>query len=272
MKGSNDLNMLLKAKVVKIMVELDITKSLPNIKRQVDEISRRLINKPVKLRVTLDATLTEMNQQLRVLSTRLQTSKSFKPIRIRVEIDVAGSATHIKNQLRDINKVVEDFNSKYGSQVKQMEDYSKRMSQSTKDIGANVPTSGTGVQNFNNIKQYTNQLKEAERIMRSKVPEGEGLFSTHEIKEANGNLMGFTATLDRMNGIVDKTRYSFNQNKGMFEVVDRQTITTTEKEVHRAVQSLQNLQRELHKTGEKSNELQKEYSALLKEGEKGSCT
>src|SRR5690606_26104108 len=106
--------MLLKAQVVKIRAELDVKGSLPKIKQQVDEISRKLENKPVKLQVKLDYKIGELNKQLRGLQTSLNTAKTLKPIKIKVDIDVRGSATNIKKQLQDIYKIVGDFNKKYG--------------------------------------------------------------------------------------------------------------------------------------------------------------
>ena len=271
-KGSNDLNMLLKAKVVKLRAELDVKSSMTKIKAQVDEISKLLEKKPVKLKVQLHAPVSDINKQIKTISNTIQNSKSFKPLRINVEIDVKGSAEKIKKQLKEVMDVVKDFNQRYGKQLKEMQQAQLKAQQvATKAGSVNIPT-GAGVQNFNNIKNYVNQLSEAERQLRSKFGDGKGLFSSLQLKDAQGNLRGFVASLERANGVVEKIRYDWNKNKNQFQVVDRQTATNTEKMVHKASQSLADLQRELGKTGQASRELTKEYKALEKAGANGSLT
>ncbi|MFQ3543658.1 phage tail tape measure protein [Halobacillus rhizosphaerae] len=263
--GSNDLNALIKAKVIKIRAELDIKGSLPHIKKQIDLISEKLVNKPVKLKVQLDSSIKSMNHQLSALHNKLNNSSSFKPLKIKVQIDVAGSASHIKNQLKDIQKTMDDFNNKYGKTLKQIENKSKELNQAL-----NVPTNA-GVQNFNNIKKYASQLQEAERILKSKMKSGEkGLFSSFEIKDAQGNLKGFIATLEKANGVIEKVKYSWNSDKNKFQVVDRTVATTTEKMVHRSMEALKNLERELGKTGKASQNLRTEYDKLMNSGANGS--
>lgn len=268
-QGSDDLNMLLKARVIKILAELDVKKSLPIIKRQVGEISTLLEGKPIKLNVELDTSIAEMNKQLKLLSRRLAKSKTFKPIKIGVEIDVDGSAKQIKDQLKGIHNTVEKFNKEYGQQLRNM----KRMqSEYSKTVGkANVPMNAD-VKNFNNIKKYVSQLKEAERIMRSKSPKGKGLFSSFEIKDAEGNLKGFTSALERADGVVEKVRYNWNKDKNAFEVIDRHTATQTEKNVHKSMESLKDLQREISKTGDKTQEFEKEYNEMMNAGVNGNLT
>lgn len=268
-KGSNDLNMLLKAKVVKLKVELDAKGS--NLSSQVDRISKMLEKKPVKLKIKLLTSATEINKQIKELSNTIANSKSFKPIKIQVEMDVKGSAKKIKQQLKEVNDAVSDFNRKYSKQLREMQQTQRKVKEVQSSSGANVPTNA-GVQNFNNIKRYVNQLSEAERQLRSKFGDKKGLFSSVQLKDAQGNLNGFIASLQRANGVVEKVRYSWNKNKNKFEVVDRQTGTQTEKMVHKAMQNLQDLQRELGKTGKASKELKKEYDELQRAGSNGTLT
>lgn len=266
-KGSNDLNMLLKAKVVKLKVELDYKNS--KLPTQVNAISKFLEQKPVKLKVKLDASATELNRQIKGIEQTISKAKSFKPIKIGVEIDVKGSATAIKKQLQDINKVVEGFNQKYGKQLKEMQEaqlkaqeIAKRATSASK---VNIKNDAT-VQNFNNIKNYLKQLEESEKQLRSKFGDKKGLFSSNQIKDANGNLLGFIASLERANGVVEKVKYSWNKDKNQFQIIDRQTMTAVDKMVHKSTQTLVDLQRELGKTGKASKELTKEYKELEKAG------
>jgi TP901 family phage tail tape measure protein len=254
--------MILKAKVVKLKVELDYKNS--KLPKQVQDITKFLENKPVKLKVKLDGSIGELNKQLGTLSKTLQNSKSFKPLKIGVSIDVAGSAKTIKKDLRDIYDTVEDFNRKYGEQLRRMKQQTDKFNQTK----GNVPMDA-GVQNFNNIKRYTEQLKQAEQQLRSKFSDGKGLFSTAEMKDAQGNLRGFISSLERANGVVEKIRYEWNSEKNKFQVMDRQTVTNTEKNIQRAMQALENLQREIDKTGDESKQFQREYNALLREGKNG---
>jgi len=265
-QGSNDLNMLLKAKVVKLKVELDYKGSkLPS---QVNSISKFLENKPVKLKVKLEATFKDLTKQISTLSRELQGSKTFKPMKIAVEIDVKGSATHIKSQLKEIQKVVEDFNRTYGQQLKKMQEMNaKAQAEASKGVkGVNIPTTA-GVQNFNNIKNYVKQLEEAEQHLRSKLKKGEqALFSSFEVKDAKGNLEGFIATLQKANGVVEKVRYSWNKDKNLFQVVDRTTATNIESMVQKSTQALANLEREIDKTGKQASKFRREYAQMMKDG------
>ncbi|OJT57284.1 phage tail tape measure protein [Bacillus licheniformis] len=268
-KGSNDLNMLLKAKVVKLKVELDAKGS--KLHSQVDRISKMLEKKPVKLKVKLLASASDINKQIRDLSNTVAKSKSFKPIKLQVEMDVKGSAKKIRKQLKEVNDAVSDFNRKYNQQLRQMQQTQKKVKETQANNSVNIPTNA-GVQNFNNIKRYVNQISEAERQLRSKFADKKGLFSTVQLKDAQGNLHGFIATLQRANGVIEKVRYNWNKDKNKFEVIDRQTGTQTEKVVHKAMQSLQDLQREINKTGKASKDLKQEYKELEKAGNSGTLT
>jgi TP901 family phage tail tape measure protein len=270
-KGSNDLNMLLKAKVVKLKVELDAKGS--NLPSQVNGISKMLADKPVKLKVKLDASVTEMNRQIGQITKLLQGAKSFKPIKIAVEIDVKGSASAIKKQLKEVHDVVADFNKKYGKQLQDMQQAQLKAKKIQQEASKPLNIKNTaGVQGFNNIKSYVSQLEQAEKQLRGKFSDGKGLFSSVQLKDAKGNLLGFVASLERANGVMEKIKYSWNKDKDQFQVIDRQTMTQTDKMVHKSMQSLVDLQRELGKTGKASRELSKEYNDLMKAGNNGTLT
>ncbi|MCR4361979.1 phage tail tape measure protein [Bacillus subtilis] len=270
-KGSNDLNMMLKARVVKLKVELDAKGS--KLHTQVDNISKMLSKKPVKLKVKLDVGVQDLNKQLRNVSNTLAKSKSFKPIKIGVEIDVKGSANNIKKQLQDVNKVVSEFNKKYSKQLKEMQASQAKSQKLANESGKGLNIKNTAsVQGFNNIKNYVKQLEQAEKQLRGKFSDGKGLFSSLQLKDAQGNLHGFVASLERASGVVEKVRYQWNKDKDQFQVIDRQTATNTERMVHKSMQQLQDLQRELGKTGKSSKELKKEYDKLMDAGSKGTLT
>lgn len=268
-KGSNDLNMLLKAQVVKIRAELDIPKSLPKIKEQIKDISKRLEKNPVKLQVKLDYKLTELKTQLKSLETAVHNSKSVRPIKLQVEIDVKGSAKQIKDQLRDVYKTVEDFNRKYGQQVKKMQQQTSQAQTSMKG-GANVPTN-TNVGGFD-LKLYAQQINEAKRLMKDAF--GKGNFTSFEMKDAKGNLMGFVAQLEKANGVVQKIQYQWNAQAGKFTPISQQTIDSTEKQVHRATQALRSLQAEMMKLrdGSAKNKLLQDYDSLERRIGQGTLT
>ena len=70
-RGSNDLNLLLKAKVVQLQWELDTSKkAIDKAKRQIDEIGNRLKDKPVKLDVKLDYSIKELIKEFTIITTR----------------------------------------------------------------------------------------------------------------------------------------------------------------------------------------------------------
>lgn len=271
-KGSNDLNLLLKAQVVRLRAELDVKGSLPRMRKQINEISKLLNSKPVRLKVSLDASIGELNRQMAQLTRRVNSSKTFKPIKMRVDIDVQGSATRIKSQLETINKVVNEFNKNYKYHAKEMKQSSNQMKQAIASTGG-VPVAGIGVQNFNNIKQYTEQLKRAREILMSKLPAGQkGIFSSYEMKDMQGNMRGFIATLERSSGVIDKVKYKFNEAKGKFEVVDRVTVTNTERNVQQAMNSLRKLEKELLSTGKEAEKFRSQYNKMMNDGMKGNLT
>ena len=273
-KGSNDLNLLLKSQVVKIRAELDVPNSMTKIREQVKDISSRLDkeNKRVKIKVELDASIEALKKQFSGLQTKIQGSKTIKPIKLQVQIDVEGSAKKIKEQLGEINKTVQEFNKNYAQQMKKFNEQVTKAQQAQGKLQSqskaftNIPMNAD-VQNFNNIKQYVSQLKEAERIMKTKLPKGEkGLFSSFEMKDANGNLKGFISTLERANGVVDKIKYSWNADKNKFMVIDRTTATQTEKAMFKQMQALKDLEVQIGKTGEKSSKFKAEYDKLMSAG------
>src|SRR5690606_33668341 len=94
----------------------------------------------------------------------------------------------------------------------------------------NVPTTA-GVANYNNIKQYNTQLRETERIMRSKVPNGGGIFATTQFKDAQGNMTGFLSTLKQVDGTTERIRYKWNAQAGQFTPISRQSVVATQNNV-----------------------------------------
>lgn len=271
MAGKNDLNMLLKAQVIKIRAELDVAGSMPNIKNQVDEISKKLENKPVKLRVELDSTVKQLNESIRKIKNKIETSKTFKPLKIKVEIDVDGSATKIKEQLEEVNRVVNEFNNKYGEQLKKMQ---KQVDQYNKTLNS---TGASGGRSKNSaVYQMIDEIKEAEKLLRQMYSPktGSGLFGFKEFRDAEGNVKGFIAQLEKANGVVHKIRYEWNKEAGKFTPVTQETVDTTQKHVHKATQSLRSLSAEIQKLqdGASKTKLWEIYDNLEKRASHGTLT
>src|SRR5690606_13067431 len=277
-KGSNDLNMLLKAQVIKIRAELDVPNSMPKIKKQVGEISEKLekANKRVKLKVELDTTIKNLQTQFKQLQTRIETSKSIRPIKLKVDIDVAGSATKIKEQLKDVYKTVSDFNKKYAQQMKQL--HQQTSSAQAKANRASQASGGSPIPNSSPIggfdyKLYVQQVKDAEKLMRHTFGKS-GNFASFEMRDAQGNLNGFIAQLEKANGVVQKIKYQWNAEAGSFTPINQQTVNTMQKHLQKAEQSLKSLQAEMFKLGDGAGKdnLLRQYSELEKRVGHGTLT
>lgn len=269
-KGSNDLNMLLKAQVVKIRAELDLKSSMPTIRKQVDMITDRLKNKPVKLKVQLDYKLTELRMQMKRLESALFSARSIKPIRIGVEIDVKGSAQNIKRQLQEIHRTVSDFNKRYGEQIKKMQQQTQQAGR-TVASGLASPNINSAIAGFD-MRIFTSQINEAKRQMKDMF--GKGIFSSFEMKDAEGNLRGFVAQLEKQNGVIQKIKYQWNAEAGKFTPISQETVSTTERHVNKAIQSLRSLQSEMMKLrdGNAKNNLWSDYNDLEKRASSGTLT
>ena len=172
------------------------------------------------------------------------------------------SANGLGNQLQGINKSIEGFNKNYEQQAKKVENTTRNMTKNVQQM-TNVPTNAT-VTNFNNIKNYTKQMESAEKQLRSKFSDGQGIFSSKQLKDAQGNLRGFVASLERADGVVDKVYYKWNNKKNTFQVVDRQTVNNIQKMTHTASQSLRSLQADIDKLGRSDGKtaIQKDWKAL----------
>ena len=268
---NNDLNMLLKAQVVKIRAELDLKESVPKIRKQVDEITKKLENKPVKLRVELNATISQLNEAMKKLRTKMETSKTFKPLKIRVDIDVQGSALQIKKSLQEVHRVVEDFNNKYGEQVKKMQE---QVNKYNRVIGE----TGEGGKRSINSATYRmiEEIREAEKLLRETYSPktGSGLFGFTEFRDAEGNVNGFIAQLEKANGVVHRIRYEWNKEAGKFTPINQQTVDNTEKHVHKATQALRTLSAEIQKLqdGTAKDSLWKSYNDLERRASQGTLT
>ena len=273
-QGSNDLNLLLKAQVVKLRAELDIKESLPKIRTQIDTISQKVANKPVKLKAKLDISVKDLNTQLSNIYKRITESKTFKnPLKFKVEIDVAGSAKDIKKQLKGVYDTVQEFNKKYAEQIKKIQQQQAKISQHQKNIkntSINIPTN-VSIGGFN-YKEYEHQIARAKKDLEQKF--GKGLFKSFEIRDADGNLKGFIAQLEKANGIVHKMQYQWSKDAEKFTPINQQTVNALENHVHKATQQLRNLQAEIHKIEKKSvkNDLFKEYNKMLRNAEQGNIT
>lgn len=254
---SNELNMILKAKVVKIKVQLDYKGS--GLPAQVDGITAKLANKPVKLKVKLDITMKDFNTQLGSLKTKLNSGKAIAPIKIGVQLDVKGSAKAIQQQLKDVTATVDAFNKKYAKQIQEMQQKTQQAGKSTGGITA--PSINTA--------SYMNSLKDAEKYMKSTF--GKGLFTSQEMKNASGELLGFTTTLTKANGVVQKIRYDWDANKSKFTPISRQTLTDTEKSINKAKQALRNMYTDIEKldNGKGKSGLFKSFEDLEKRASHG---
>jgi TP901 family phage tail tape measure protein len=267
-KGSNDLNMLLKAQVVKVRAELDVKGSMPKIRQQVDEISKKLESKPVKLKAKFDLSVKDLNAQLKTLTNKIHESKTVKsPIKLKVQIDVAGSATLIKKQLQDIYKTVADFNKKYGAQVEKMRQQTQKAQLSSK---MSVPTNAN-VLGFD-YKQYVSQVDQAKKYMKQQF--GKGNFTSFEMKDAEGNLKGFTAQLEKANGVVQKIKYQWDADKKKFTPIGQETVNSIERNVHKASQSLKGLYADIEKLqkGSGRSNLFRDYNKLEGKAQQGKLT
>ena len=300
-QGSNELNLLLKAKVVKVKVELDIAGS--GLVGQVNNITKFLKDKRVKLKVELETTglasevqkinkfMTEnkkkvkigvelgynakdINKQINAIATTIKGSKTgLSDLKIGVSIDVKGTASKIKKQLAEINKVVQEFNTNYAKQIKQMQDQTQKM-QTQQPKNTNTNTGGSNKSPASTIiadaNAYAKSLKDAQQYMRNQF--GKGMFSSNELKDANGQLTGFIGTLTKANGVVQKIRYEWDANANKFTPINRQTVTTTEKTVADALKSLRELDREISKLGNSQGKFWQESNALKAQSANGTLT
>jgi TP901 family phage tail tape measure protein len=269
--GQNDLNMLLKAQVVKIRAELDVKGSLPRIKEQIKEISKKLEKNPVKLQVELDYKIGELKKQMRLLQTSLNTAKTLKPIKIKVEIDVKGSATQIRKQLQEVNRVVDEFNKKYGEQVKKMQEQVNKHNRVISGAGQGGKRSSNSM-----TYQMIDEIKEAEKALRQMYSPktGSGLFGFSEFRDAEGNVRGFVAQLEKANGVVHKIRYEWNKEAGKFTPITQETVDATQKHVHKATQSLRSLSAEIQKLQDSKGKdaLWSSYAELERRAGQGTLT
>lgn len=228
---NNELNMVLKAKVIKLRVELDIKGS--TLPTQVNKITKFLRDNghKVKLKVELITTVKEMTAQL----NKIRAMAASKPIKVRIDVDTKG-AGQIKDSLNRVNQEMKTFNKNYEQQARQMT-VSKQKIQKAMTI-EKVPTSA-GVANMNFIKNYAKQAQEAERILRSKLPPNKsGIFSTTQFKNAQGDMTSFVATLKRTDGIIESVRYKWNAKKESFVPISRKTLDNSQQALNRTRQTL----------------------------------
>src|SRR5690606_7826343 len=124
------------------------------------------------------------------LTNKLETSKSFKPIKLKVDIDIKGSANVIKSQLDELGKAIDGFNSKFGKQIEMLSGLNQKLNQekqkAQQTMNQGITSGGAGVDSFG-TKQYIAQLRDVETEMR-KVFGKSGNFSSFEFKDAEGNL------------------------------------------------------------------------------------
>lgn len=262
--GSNELNMLIKARVIEIKVKLDAEGSdLPSQVKGISQMLRKM-GSEVKLNVKLHLTETELNDQLRKIRKRITDNK---PLTIKIDID-----ENIDKTLQNITKALDNFNKKYKQQVDKMEQTQKKASQALNvQANGNVPTASE-VQNYNNIKQYMKVLDKAESIMRSKLkPEESALFSNTQMKDAQGNLQGFVASLTKANGVVEQVHYKWNAQKETFSPVSRKTLDNSQKSLEDTSRALTNLHTQIKALdkGQGKSSLLSEYDELAKRMKSG---
>ena len=320
-KGSNDLNILLKTKVIKLKAELDVKGSLPKIKQQIDEISKKLENKPVKLKVKLDAQLKDLRPQIEAITKKLENTK----VKLKVKLDT--QAKDLKPQIQAINKMLESspiklkvkleaklndlrkqvneitkqldskniklnasFNTKLSDLNKQINNAIKKLEIKPIKLKAELDIKGLSgdvkkqIQNIQKSTQgtgkiqgaigqvYVQQLREVERMMKETY--GKGLFRSIEFKDAEGNLRGFIAQLEKANGIIQKIRYQWNNEVGAFLPINQETVNNIEKTINKAKQSLMSLYAEIARLndGMAKEGLFKYYEELEKRAEHGTLT
>src|SRR5690606_9251234 len=120
------------------------------------------------------------------------------------------------------------------------------------------------------------EIREAERLLRETYSPktGSGLFGFTEFRDAEGNVNGFIAQLEKANGVVHRIRYEWNKEAGKFTPINQETVNTVEKHVHRATQQLRTLASEIEKlqSGAGKDALWQIYDELEKRAKMGTLT
>lgn len=255
---SNQLQALLKANKVEIVVDLDKDKSLSNIKNGLKNLTKELdgfnielgvkfnpnvkeLNREIKalqnkindsksvdgaieLQVKIDTSVNQLNQDINKLQMKIQNAKTIKPIKLDVRIDVQGSAVKITQELGQIKDVLDRFKGDYSKALNNIkalgnEEFTDLLSDRTvRKLQGNV----------DNVKEYMSRAF------------GDGIISTKTIRDSEDNIQALTATIKKETGEIHSALFKLNEN-GSFEFIKREDVNNMEAQTKRAKDTIAGL-------------------------------
>lgn len=261
---SNRLQALLKSNKIDISVGLDEEKSLSNIKKGLQTLRTKLdgldielgvkfnpnvkelngeiralqtkinetatVKNAIKLDVEINSSIKALNAQILQLQDKIQNSKTIKPIKIGVEVDVAGSAKKMTDELTRIKSVLDKFESDYSSALKNVE------KMGSANIGNIVSDEATNKlqRNLDTIKQSMNETF------------GDGLVSTKTIRDSENNITAFSSTVKRETGEMITAYHRLNE-EGNLELFSTTQVNKMEEQTAKAKRSINSLSDEIKK-------------------------
>lgn len=261
---SNRLEALLKSNKINISVGLDEEKSLSNIRQGLKTLRTKLdgldielgvkfnpnvkelngeiralqnkinetatVKNAIKLDVEINSSIKALNSQILQLQDKIQNSKTIKPIKIGVEVDVAGSAKKMTDELTHIKNVLDKFENDYDSALKNVE------KMGSANIGNIVSDETTNKlqRNLDTIKQSMNETF------------GDGLVSTKTIRDSENNITAFSSTVKRETGEMITAYHKLNE-EGNLELFSTTQVNKMEEQTAKAKRSINSLSDEIKK-------------------------
>jgi TP901 family phage tail tape measure protein len=240
---NNDLNLVLQARLQKTVG------SLSGLKQDIKDISDMLVSKNVgiKLKATISASVGSINKGIADIQRVFNQADTAKMLKIPVQIDIKGSAKQIKDQLKEIKRIIDEYHQVAEKVIPRI--------QNPDSIGSPSATA------------YVKGVKEAQKQMRDAIVGSDKELnkgvsaSSKAFTDAEGNLKGFTTKLDNSKGQVEEWAWEWKSaiktmedgskiDEGQWEVKSK-TISNGMKQTARDVEKAFS---DLYATEKKFNE------------------
>lgn len=195
---------------VKLYVEL--FGRVEDMKKNVSEIQGKITQgkkwSTIKLGVELgDMNVQDINKQIREIEDKFNKSKTGKNMKMEIDFDFKGSASKIKQEMDGIKQ----FMQKYGEQMKSMnivnlDSEAKSVKKNAEGIKSDVAVIGNDMDKMS--KGIQNEM--------TQMTGATGKFSVDFKKGVTGGIEGATASIQKVDGAVEKFKYTVDESGKSF--------------------------------------------------------
>lgn len=228
--------------MLKLVGSLDVKATAKDVKSSLKTIEKQMSNDSSKLRVYVElfGRVGDMKKDIRAIQAKINSSPQLKSVKLDVEFDFKGSASKIKNEMKEIS----DFVKQYSNQMKGTELID--LDKDAQNVKRNAGLIGNSI---NAIDQDTRSMGQKIQNEMQQATGATGKFAVSFRRDVNGAVTGANASITKADGAVEKFTYSLQDATGRLGVVSRETkeLSASQLDLDRILKQVETSERKLNK-------------------------